>query len=274
MKYDRQRSPSEIEAEVMRVRREMDATLSEIEGRLTTGQLVDQGLDYLKNSGAREFASNLGSSVKYNPLPVTLVGIGLAWLMFASRRGASAGAYAYEGTGQSTGVRERASEALNRVSETAASTRETAARSMHAVSQRWAETSTSVRDRARQAAESGRRQAERARDGFQYMLREQPLALGAIGLAVGAAVAAAVPRSRQEDEWMGEASDRMAQQAKQMGREQLDKARQATETAAQNVSAGSSQQSQHPRPHEETRQHEQARPQEQPSPQPVPAPGP
>jgi uncharacterized protein DUF3618 len=273
MKYDRQRSPSEIEAEIVRVRREMDTTLSEIEGRLTTGQLVDQGLDYLKNSGAREFASNLTSSVKYNPLPVTLVGIGLAWLMFASRRGAGAGAFAYEGTGQSTGLKEHASEALNRVSESAASARDTATRSMHAASQRWAETAGSVRDRARQATESGRRQAERAREGFQYMLREQPLALGAIGVAVGAVVAAAVPRTRQEDEWMGEASDRLSDQARQMGREQLDKARQAAGTAAHGAAESASQHSPHSRPHDNVREHAQTRPQEQPA-QPVPAPGP
>ena len=76
MKYDRQRSPAEIEAEIARVRRSMDTTLTEIEGRLTTSQLVDQGIDYLRHSSAREFVSNLGTSVKHNPLSVTLVGIG------------------------------------------------------------------------------------------------------------------------------------------------------------------------------------------------------
>jgi hypothetical protein len=34
------------------------------------------------------------------------------------------------------------------------------------------------------------------------------------------------PRTRQEDELMGEASDRLAEQAKQIGKEQLEKAQQ------------------------------------------------
>ena len=223
MKYDRQRSPAEIEAEIARVRRSMDTTLTEIEGRLTTSQLVDQGIDYLRHSSAREFVSNLGTSVKHNPLSVTLVGIGLAWLVFSGRRGAlhaQPGAY-----DDSSSLPERAGDALDRVTQKAASAREGAVRSAQAVSERWAHAATAMRDRARHAAQSGRQQAERARRGFDYMRREQPLALGAIGLAVGAVIAAAVPRTRHEDEWMGEASDRVGQQAKGLAEEQLDKAR-------------------------------------------------
>src|SRR3954470_16466858 len=68
-------------AEINRTREEMDETLSAIEQRLTPGQLVDQGLDYLKHSGAREYAANLGTSIKNYPLPSTLAAIGIAWLM-------------------------------------------------------------------------------------------------------------------------------------------------------------------------------------------------
>ena len=221
MKYDRQRSPAEIEAEIARVRRSMDTTLTEIEGRLTTRQLVDQGIDYLRHSSAREFVSNLGASVKHNPLSVTLVGIGLAWLMYSGRRGAGQpGA-----DDDSPGLSARAGDALGRVTQKAVSAREGAVQSAQAVSERWSHAATAMRDRARHAAQSGRQQAERARRGFDYMRREQPLALGAIGLAVGAVIAAAVPSTRREDEWMGEASDRVGQQARGLAEEQLDKAR-------------------------------------------------
>lgn len=222
MKYDRQRSPAEIEAEIARVRRSMDATLTAIEGRLTTSELVDQGIDYLRHSGGREFVANLGTSVKQNPLSVTLVGIGLAWLMFSGRRGG----YGAASVSDNPGLAERAGDALSRVAETVGSTRDSAMRSAHAVSDKWAHAASAMRDRARHAARGGRQQAERARQGFDYMLREQPLALGAIGLAVGAIVAAAAPRTRQEDEWMGEASDRIGEQAKDLAGEQLEKARQ------------------------------------------------
>ncbi|MGQ0751500.1 MAG: DUF3618 domain-containing protein, partial [Betaproteobacteria bacterium] len=167
MNYNRQRSPAEIEAEIARARRGMDTTLSEIEGRLTRSQLVDQGIDYLRNSGVREFASNLGNSVKHNPLSVTLVGIGLAWLMFSSRRGyGAAGGYGASGATDSPGLAERASDTLGRVSETISSTRKGAARSAQAVTEKWAQAAGTMRERARHAARTGRQQAERAREGF------------------------------------------------------------------------------------------------------------
>ena len=180
MRHNGGRRPEEILAEIERTRTDMDATLSAIEHRLTPGQLVDQGIDYLRHSGANEFIANLGGSVKHNPLPVALVGIGLAWLMAAGKRPDD----------HSTG-------------------------SVESTKQRISETAQSMRERAGALASSTRQQAERAKGGMEYMLREQPLAVGAIGLAIGAVVAAMAPRTRQEDELMGEARDRLIEEATQ-----------------------------------------------------------
>jgi hypothetical protein len=75
MKTNGGRRRDEILAEVESVRSDMDSTLSQIERKLTPGELVDQGLEYLRGSGANEFLSNLGTSVKENPVPVALTGI-------------------------------------------------------------------------------------------------------------------------------------------------------------------------------------------------------
>jgi hypothetical protein len=45
-------------------------------------------------------------------------------------------------------------------------------------------------------------------------MREQPLALGAIGVAIGAVMAAMAPRTQKEDELMGETRDRLVDQVK------------------------------------------------------------
>jgi hypothetical protein len=73
------------------------------------------------------------------------------------------------------------------------------------------------------------------------MVREQPLALGAIGLAVGALLAAAAPRTRTENELMGEASDRLAERAKEAGREQLQTATQKVKEVVEPVVSESQQ---------------------------------
>src|SRR3546814_2664080 len=54
-----------------------------------------------------------------------------------------------------------------------------------------------------------RHTADRARGGFTQLLNEQPLALGAMGIALGALLAASVPPTRREDELMGQKSDEL-----------------------------------------------------------------
>ena len=74
----------EQEAEVTRWR--LSQTLEELRGRMTPGQAVDQLLDYTRNGPAGEFLRNLGREVRENPMPLVLIGIGIAWLMIASSR--------------------------------------------------------------------------------------------------------------------------------------------------------------------------------------------
>jgi ElaB/YqjD/DUF883 family membrane-anchored ribosome-binding protein len=196
----------------------MDATLHAIERRLTPGQLVDQGLDYLRHSGGKEFVSNLGHSVQQNPLPVALVGVGLAWLMMGGRK-------PHYSSGAST--EELASRATGAVS----SVRESVGETATAVRERF----DAARGRAEELGKSTRQQIDRARSSYERMVREQPLALGAIGLAIGAILAAAAPRTRQEDRLMGAASDRVTGRAKEIAEESLETARKATSEAARAV---------------------------------------
>jgi len=167
MRYDGERRPEEIEAEIERTRANMDATLNAIEGRLTPGQLIDQGLDYLRHSGAHEFVSNLGDSVKRHPLPVTLVGPAVAWLMMADR---------HAGPSRSADSAGRATDAMHRVSDAAESVRATVSETTQATRETLAHAAAAARERASRVSETGRRQLERARGGYEQMLREQPLA--------------------------------------------------------------------------------------------------
>lgn len=82
--------PDVIERDMERTRARMDRTLEEIQDRLSPGQLLDEGLRYLRN-GPQEhlstFGSNLGHAVRDNPLPVALIGIGVAWLAMGQQNG-------------------------------------------------------------------------------------------------------------------------------------------------------------------------------------------
>ena len=75
------KSAAELEREIQAQRNRVENTIDEIQERLSPGQLVDELLSYGKNHGGGDFVANLGRSATNNPLPVALVGIGLAWLM-------------------------------------------------------------------------------------------------------------------------------------------------------------------------------------------------
>ena len=248
MRHNGERRPEEIQAEIERTRGDMHATLSAIEQRLTPGQLVDQGLDYLKNSGAREFTSNLGNSVKNNPMPVALMGIAVAWMMIQGNRKPAyayspseygygeSGTAAYGSTGSAV-MTQRAGESLSsakdRMSQSARSAKETLSSTARSAKERM----HSATQRVGEMGQGAREQMSRMREGYDSMVREQPLALGAVGLAIGALLAAMTPRTRQEDELMGEASDRLTEKAKEVGKEQLGKAQQVA-TAAKDAAMG------------------------------------
>jgi hypothetical protein len=84
------------------------------------------------------------------------------------------------------------------------------------------------------AAQSARSQARRAGEGFNDLLYEQPLLVGALGVAVGALIGAALPTTETEDRALGDTRDRLMQRARDVGAEQYSKAREfVSETAGE-----------------------------------------
>jgi len=75
-----------LEREAEETRWQLSGTLDELRGRMTPGRVVDQVIDYSRDSPAAEFLRNLGREARENPMPLVLIGIGIAWLLVASNR--------------------------------------------------------------------------------------------------------------------------------------------------------------------------------------------
>jgi len=73
-----------LEREVAEERVRVDATLEEIQRRLTPGQLMDEVLRHGRGTGT-DFVSNLGRTLSANPIPTALLGVGLLWLLLAPK---------------------------------------------------------------------------------------------------------------------------------------------------------------------------------------------
>jgi len=177
-------SSAQLEREAERRRAELSATLDELRSRITPGQLVDQTLDYARDGNIGEFVRNLGRDARDNPLPLALIGAGIAWLMIANgRRPAPVPGDAMLRPGGT--VSELADQASDRVSTAYHDAAEAAAGMAHRVSE-----NTSAAGR-----------------GLLGYIREEPLLLAGLGIALGAALSAVLPSTRAESRATGQTSD-------------------------------------------------------------------
>jgi len=80
----------QLERKAHQVRARLTERLEELRAGMTPGQVVDQLADYAREGPAAEFFRNLARQIWENPLPLTLIGAGIAWLIIASSQSSRA----------------------------------------------------------------------------------------------------------------------------------------------------------------------------------------
>lgn len=252
--------PDAIERDLHTTRTRLDGRLSELANRLSPGQILDEGLDFMRTRQGLDFSRNLGEAVRERPIPVALLGVGLAWLMVGSRdhsyaprhagrsrvrtitddddlmtRAWSAGHNLTRVTDETdSDYRTRVTAARGKVLGVARNAQETAEayadRVQEAlftahdrVSDTWAGASDAasamgskmgdavqgVSDRltgsAHDLRDHGRQLGDTASRGMAT-IGENPVLMGALGLAAGALLGALLPATEIEREYLGEAA--------------------------------------------------------------------
>jgi hypothetical protein len=176
--------------------------------------------DYSVRAGA--FANDLNAAVRANPLPAALIGMGLVWLFAGGRPGVTAGvANALGGVSKAAAQTGDAARKLGQsVGETVASARDAVRDGGATVAQKAADIASSVSDSSSQAVRSvpafdGQLFAT-AQSSLADLMKKQPLLLGAIGVAIGAGVAASLRPTAIEVDLLGEASANFKEKAGQL----------------------------------------------------------
>jgi hypothetical protein len=108
------------------------------------------------------------------------------------------------------------------ISDASASVNETASQAYDAVKGTAADSISKTTTAAGEAA-STRSVANSLQGNLKDTFERQPLLLGAIGLALGAGMAATLPRTEMESEFAGDAADRVTKQLKDFTSEQRDR---------------------------------------------------
>ncbi|MFO1141144.1 MAG: DUF3618 domain-containing protein [Amaricoccus sp.] len=129
------------------------------------------------------------------------------------------------------GIRERAadvaglvgegvSEAMDGIRERASDLSQAASDGLHRAGDTMRDAGGAVRHGAKAARLGIADTGSDMRDGLDALIEDQPLVIGAIAMALGAAVGGALPRSRIEDRMFGEQSDRAMEAARDLAKEQ------------------------------------------------------
>jgi len=185
---------------------------------------------------ARDTGSYMMDTIKQNPMPAALIGLGLGWLYMNQRNQSRpyAAPRRYDRPYNQEDWREWSDVAPaggNREAGRGASSWSSEAEQpsnggLHAATAAVSEKLQGVQQQASQALQSAQQQASqigaRAQqsvsqmtDSAQRLMWENPLAAGAIALALGAGLGLAIPESRQENRIMGEARDQLVDRAQQ-----------------------------------------------------------
>src|SRR5918995_763574 len=199
------KSAAELEREAEAARERVANTAETLRSKMTPGQLIDEMTGMFAGGDSSAALNNLKAQVRDNPLPLTLVGAGLAWLIFGQGASSSRHARAPHGTrhgwegdypsSADLGYRSAGRDGdsiTDKVGQTFADARESmagSARGLAGGAQSFADRSRGMGAQARHAAED--------------MFEREPLALAALGLTLGTAIGAMLPHTRLEDETLG-----------------------------------------------------------------------
>ena len=259
-------SPDEIMADIERTRSEIDATLSALEQRISPREVVNAFGAALvpARDGTTVFAQNLGATVRDNPVPAALVGLGLGWLAVSGSRGGGDGArVAYQGGDTMDHVRsdpsrphhddvfvgdaplhaESPSEARSSMGDKLRDAGERLSERSSAASERVRATAEDVTERARHVSDHVHRRtsdaggrlsvrAQHAASTGRDFAREHPLGIAVAVAGLGALVAAtAIVRSEPRRRYIAEQAGRFRSEISDRGAHVADAARDAADRA-------------------------------------------
>ncbi|UPK37975.1 hypothetical protein IVB18_12155 [Bradyrhizobium sp. 186] len=195
-----------------------------------------------------DFFRDLGSAARKNPLSAALIGLGVFWLFTGSRpveraadfvrrtgfdRIPDAAGNAFEAA-RST-FRSGAGSIGEHVTSAKDALRDDGADALDSATRFGRDYSDAASDYARSIPGAGAEMFDTARSNLTELIRTRPLALGAIGLAIGAGIAAALPSSEVEVVYLGDTSETVKAKAAEFATEQTARATTLSESVMGNV---------------------------------------
>jgi hypothetical protein len=257
-----ERTPDEIRADMDGTRAEMGDTLDQIGERLDPGHVAEQAKERVREAtvgrveeavqtagdSARGLGETVFETIKKNPIPAAVAGIGIAWLwmnrehngsqksgrsevVYAGVRPGGHADYNYRQVGSQEGGQGLTDRAGNAVSDAGNAVSGAAGEA----GQRAGQVAGDVGERVSEFGEEAGRMAGSAGGQLRRTFEDAPLAVGAVALGAGVAIGLLVPETEPEHRFMGEISDDVTQAAGEKISEAVDKGTKVAERTVESA---------------------------------------
>ncbi|MBR2656864.1 MAG: DUF3618 domain-containing protein [Loktanella sp.] len=249
---DNSRTADQIERDINNERAALSDTINDLQDKFSVKAIFNDVSDMFRIQGG-DLGRNISDTVSRNPAAVVLTTVGLAWLFLGQgntpmRQQRSTSDYDWYNADRLAGENRRSGEGntsetmMHKVRDRAAHMGEAASDLTDRLSLGLEHLSEDAKSRvlaarraahdARDASKEAMQKGSKAATGF---FDDQPLVVGALALAVGAAIGGLLPHSKIEDDTMGAASDELYANAQAIYREERDKAIALAKVAADDV---------------------------------------
>jgi ElaB/YqjD/DUF883 family membrane-anchored ribosome-binding protein len=228
-----QKSPEAIEREIDAQRASIGNIVDALESKFTPGQVFDQALSFMQSNGST-FLTNLGTSVRNNPVPAVLTSVGLLWLMMSQNRPPTprpgyqvapdqnrVGEWA---DGLADGI-DSARDHLHQTADTLKEGYQTVKGKATNLGDNLGAATENISHAVHHASDRLVRSTQVMSNQFSHLLKEQPLMVAAAGIALGAMLGAALPSTATEQRYLGKTSAGLADKVKQQAREGFEAVR-------------------------------------------------
>ncbi|WP_283180440.1 DUF3618 domain-containing protein [Pseudomonas svalbardensis] len=228
-----QKSPEAIEREINAQRASIGNIVDALESKFTPGQVFDQALSFMQSNGTT-FLTNLGTSVRNNPVPAVLTSVGLLWLMMSQNRPPTARPSYRVGPDQdkagewADGLADGLDSARDHLHQTADTLKEgyqTVKDKAAHLGDSLGDATENISHAVHDAGDRLVRSSQVISNQLSQLLKEQPLMVAAAGIALGAMLGAALPSTATEQRYLGKTSAGLADKVKQQAREGFEAVR-------------------------------------------------
>jgi hypothetical protein len=182
--------PDQVSREIESTRRRIEQRADALRDRISPRELIRPLTDRLKDT-LGEGGEKVLDVFRENPSPLTLVGVGLGWLLLKDTRSGKATEPGIRAADVASGARE----AAQHVGEAASAV------------------SGKIGGMAHRASEAARKGATSTADWFATTLDQNPLALAIGALALGMVAGIVIPATEEEEQTVGKLGEKAAEAA-------------------------------------------------------------